>query len=307
MKQIYANVEENIKEFTNILDVLRWTATFFSHNDLYYGHGTDNSWDEAMNLVLSSLELPLDVDTNVLVAKLTPQEKSMLAERIKRRVNEKIPVAYIIKEAWFANYNFYVDERVIIPKSPIAELIEEEFRPWVEHESVENILDLCTGSGCIAIATALAFPDAEIDATDLSEEALEIAKINVERHGVDNVNLIKADVFNGVPKKKYDLIISNPPYVSAEEYADIPQEYTFEPKISLLAGQDGLDVVRKILNGAVDYLSETGVLIVEVGSSQYALEEAYPEVPFTWLHFDNGGEGVFMLNYEELREFAHKF
>ncbi|MFI4937043.1 MAG: 50S ribosomal protein L3 N(5)-glutamine methyltransferase [Candidatus Berkiellales bacterium] len=299
-------IAEAIEELTTIRDFIRWAFTHFNQEELVYGHGTDNAWDEAVNLVLTSLYLPPDVDPTVLGAKLTTAEKRTIAERIEKRVVNRIPVPYLVKEAWFAGLCFYVDERVLIPRSPIAELIEDEFSPWVEEGNVESLLDLCTGSGCIGISAALAFPDAQVDAVDLDPDALEVAKINVERFGLeDSVNLIQSDLFAALSGRLYDIIISNPPYVSKKEYALLAAEYSHEPEEALLCGDDPLAVVRRILANAAEYLNPNGLLIVEVGFSQELLEQTYPNVPFTWLQFERGGEGVFLLTREELRECQH--
>lgn len=300
------NPAEAIAEMQTIRDFIRWSVTQFNQADLVYGHGTENAWDEAVNLILTALHLPPDVDNNVLDARITTQERKKLAEFVSRRVDDRIPVPYLVKEAWFAGLNFFVDERVIIPRSPIAELIEEEFSPWIEEGSINSILDLCTGSGCIAISAAITFPNIIIDAVDISPQALEVAKINVERFGLDNVNLIQSDLFSALSGRKYDLIISNPPYVSKSEYDTLPREYHHEPKGALLCADDGLEVVRKILQEAASYLTQTGILIVEVGFSQDLLENEFPTLPFTWLQFEKGGEGVFLLTAEELREFSEK-
>lgn len=299
-------VSEAIEEMITVRDFIRWGVTHFNQAELVYGHGTENSWDEAVNLVLTSLHLPPDIDTNVLDSRLTQSEKETVANRIKSRVEDRIPVPYLVNEAWFAGLNFYVDQRVVIPRSPIAELLEDELSPWVEQTNVQNILDLCTGSGCIAISAAITFPQAKVDAVDLSPEALEVAKINVERFGLEeNVRLIQSDVFSKLKGKRYDIIISNPPYVSKAEYDALPAEYNHEPKMALESGNEGLDVVREILAHAEEHLTPTGLLIVEVGYSQDLLESYYPGVPFTWLQFERGGEGVFLLTAEELREYRN--
>lgn len=300
------DTKEAIEEMVTIRDFIRWAVTQFSQEELVYGHGTDNAWDEAVNLVLTSLHLPPDIDTNVLDAKLSYSEKSLIAQRIKKRVEERIPVPYLVNEAWFAGLNFYVDQRVIIPRSPIAELIEDEFSPWVEEANVHHILDLCTGSGCIAIAAAMAFPEANVDAVDIDEKALEVAQLNIERFGLEeSVKAIRSDLFENLQGKQYDIIVSNPPYVGQSEYNALPAEYNHEPQKALLCQQDGLEIVRRILAKAAEYLTSTGILVVEVGFSQELLETQYPDVPFTWLQFERGGEGVFLLTAEELRECQH--
>lgn len=300
------NTNEALEEMGTVRDFIRWAVTQFNQEELVYGHGTDNAWDEAVNLVLTSLQLPPDIDTNVLDAKLTLSEKRVLAERIKRRVEERIPVPYLVNEAWFAGLNFYVDQRVLIPRSPIAELVEDEFSPWVEEANVHHILDLCTGSGCIAIASAMAFPNAMVDAVDIDENALCVANINIERFGLEeNVKAIRSDLFAALAGKQYDIIVSNPPYVGHLEYSALPAEYAHEPEGALLCRQDGLEIVRRILANAANYLTPTGILVVEVGFGQELLEAQYPNVPFTWLQFERGGEGVFLLTAEELRECQH--
>jgi len=293
----------NLSELQTIRDFLRYATTRFNQAGLYFGHGTDNAWDEAAALILHTLHLPHDVSHQVLDARLISEEKSQITDLITKRVEKRIPIAYLIKEAWFSGLSFYVDERVLIPRSPIAELIEQHFQPWVKPERIHQILDLCTGSGCIAIALAHAFPDAQVDASDISDDALTVAKINLLRHSVeDQIHLHKADLFNGLPEKKYDLIVSNPPYVSSEEMDELPQEYRHEPALGLAAGTQGLDIVKRILMDAVNYIAPRGTLIVEVGNSEYALMDVYPDTPFTWLEFERGGGGVFLLTAEQLKE-----
>lgn len=290
-----------LPELQTIRDFLRYATTHFNQAGLYFGHGTENAWDEAAALIMHSLHLPHDISAQVLDARLTAAERSKLLELIDLRVTKRIPLAYLTHEAWFCGLSFYVDERVLVPRSPIAELIAKQFQPWVNPERIHRILDLCTGSGCIAIAMAHAFPDAIVDATDISDEALAVAKINVLRHNVeDNVHLHKADLFDGLPPQQYDLIVSNPPYVSQQEMIDLPDEYLHEPSLGLAAGQEGLDCVKRILIQAKSYLAPKGVLIVEVGNSEYALADAYPNLPFTWLDFEHGGGGVFVLTAEQL-------
>jgi ribosomal protein L3 glutamine methyltransferase len=291
-----------ISDLHTIRDYIRWAVSRFNEKGLHFGHGTDSAWDEAVALILHSLYLPHDVNPAILDANLTKIEKETLFKLIQRRVNERVPVPYLTNEAWFAEMPFYVDERVLIPRSPIAELIANQFQPWIDPCSVQSILDLCTGSGCIAIACAKTFPEAEVDATDISTDALAVAKINVLRHEVDEqVQLYQGDLFAGLPAgKTYDVIVSNPPYVDAADMASLPQEFLHEPKLGLAAGPEGLDVVLRILETAPDYLNPQGILIVEVGNSEFALTERFPEIPFTWLEFENGGGGVFMLTAKQL-------
>jgi ribosomal protein L3 glutamine methyltransferase len=292
-----------LTELKTIRDMLRWAVSRFTEAGLWYGHGTETAWDEAFALILPSLHLSHDINPSMLDARLTSDERLHLQNQITRRINERIPVPYLTHEAWFAGLPFFVDERVLIPRSPIAELIANEFQPWLSAASLHNILDLCTGSACIAIACAKAFPHVQIDASDISADALAVAKINVLRHGVeDQIELYQSDLFQQLPQKKYDLIISNPPYVDAEDMADLPKEYLHEPQLGLAAGDLGIDVVLNILRHAAAFLSANGILIVEVGNSEYALAEHYPQIPFTWLEFENGGGGVFMLTAQQLLE-----
>ncbi len=289
-----------MNELYTIRDFIRWAVSQFNEANLYYGHGTETAWDEAIALILHTIHLPHDINPMVLDARLTQSERKLLLSVIEKRVRERIPVPYITHEAWFAGLPFYVDERVLIPRSPMAELIENHFQPWAEH-SIENILDLCTGSGCIAIACAKAFPDALVDATDISADAIEVANMNILRHEcADQVQVYKADLFDGLPAKKYDLIISNPPYVDAEDMAALPQEFRHEPTLALAAGNDGLDIVKRILSDAKKYLTPDGLLVVEVGNSEVALTEKFSDIPFMWLEFQRGGGGVFLLTYEQL-------
>ena len=292
-----------LSELQTIRDFIRYATSRFNQAGLYFGHGTDNAWDEAVALVLHTLHLPHDINPLVLDAHLITEERSHLLQLIQRRVEKRVPLAYLTNEAWFSGLSFYVDERVLIPRSPIAELIEQHFQPWVKPDKIHQILDLCTGSSCIAIALAKAFPDAEVDASDISAEALAVAKINVLRHNVeDQVHLHQSDLFSNLSHKKYDLIVSNPPYVSQQEMLELPDEYRHEPTLGLEAGQLGLDFANRILDEAAGYLAPNGVLIVEVGNSEFALANAYTHTPFTWLEFERGGGGVFLLTAEQLHE-----
>ncbi len=290
-------------ELQTIRDYIRYAVSRFSEAGLYYGHGTENAWDEAVALVLHSLHLVHDVNPAVLDARLTKAECEVLSTLIEKRVTDRIPVPYLTHEAHFAGHSFYVDERVIIPRSSFAELIENHFEPWVDPENVHSILDLCTGSGCIAIACALAFPDAIVDASDISKDALAVAKKNILRHQVDDqVTLHQSDLFKSLPAKKYDLIVSNPPYVSLDEMEALPKEYLHEPSLALASGKEGLDCTVKILKKAAEYLTPNGVLIVEVGNSEEALAEKYPNIPFTWLEFQHSEGGVFVLTQDQLKQ-----
>ncbi|WP_028117492.1 50S ribosomal protein L3 N(5)-glutamine methyltransferase [Ferrimonas senticii] len=299
MEKIF--IDEAVNELHTIDDMLRWCVSRFNAAGVYFGHGTDNSWDEAVALVMNTLHLPLELGNQVRNARLTATEKHRIIELALRRVRERVPVPYLTNCAYFAGYEFFVDERVLVPRSPFAELINNEFKPWMYQKTVHNVLDLCTGSGCIAIACAHLFEDAQVDAVDISPEALEVAQINIEQHGLlDRVYPIQSDGFSVLKGQKYDLIVSNPPYVDAEDIADMPEEFHHEPELGLASGNDGLDLTRHILAHAADHLTDDGVLFVEVGNSWVALQQQFPEVPFTWLEFEFGGDGVFTLTRDQL-------
>jgi ribosomal protein L3 glutamine methyltransferase len=287
-------------DLSSIFDFIRWAFTCFENAKLFYGHGTDNAYDEATSLIFDSLNLPSDTPENLLNAKLIASEKKILCERIAKRINEKTPVAYLTNKAFFCGSEYFVDERVLIPRSPIGELIENHFEPWVEYQQVQNILDLCTGSGCIAIACAQYFPDAIVDAGDISSDCIDVAEINRVRLEVDNAAFYQSDLFQNIPKKKYDIIVSNPPYVDEEDFDEIPEEFLAEPKLGLTSGKDGLLLTKEILKQASEYLNDDGILIVEVGNSAQSLEEQFTNIPFTWLEFERGGLGVFLLTKEQL-------
>ena len=303
-----AHERETIDVLQTIADFVRWGASRFNEAGLTYGHGTDNAVDEALFLVLHTLSLRPGLAPELLRGRLTMAERRQLFDVLRRRVEERLPASYLTHEAWFAGLDFYVDERVLVPRSPIAELIEDRFSPWVDAECVEAVLDLCTGSGCIAIACAYAFPAASVDAADLSDDALAVANINIERHQLEGrVVAIQSDLFSNLAGRRYDLIVSNPPYVDAGDMAALTPEFKHEPALGLAAGEDGLDLVVQMLAQAESHLTEHGTLVVEVGNSDEALVQRYPEVPFIWLEFERGGHGVFLLHAETLREYGDLF
>jgi len=283
--------------------LIDWASKQFESSNLYYGHGTDNAYDEAVFMVLRSLDIPFDVADKLLNQPLDASAIDKVVALINERIRTRKPAAYLLNEAWFAGLPFFVNEHVLVPRSPFAELIAEQFSPWCDADNVKSILDIGTGSGCIAIASALAFPDAKVDAVDISADALAVARRNIERHELQQrVTLFQSDLFDEIKDRQYDLIIANPPYVDDEEMAALPAEYQHEPLLGLHAGPDGLDIVKRILESAADHLTERGVIAVEVGNSQHALSEQYPDVPFLWLEFEHGGEGVFLLTREELQQ-----
>lgn len=291
-----------LRELSTIRDFIRLAVSQFVQAQIYFGHGTDNAWDEAVYLILHTLHLPQNIDQTMLDAKLITSEKQAVLKIINRRIKERIPVAYLTREAWFAGLSFYVDERVLIPRSPMAELIQKQFAPWVNVEKVKRILDIGTGSGCIAIACACAFPNATIDAIDISKAALKVAAINCAKHGcTKQVRLLQSDLFSTLKNTTYDIIISNPPYVSRAEMRVLPKEYLYEPGSALLAGKNGDEVVEKILKEAPKHLSPDGVLVVEVGNSEPVVLQKYPHLPFTWLEFEKGEAEVFLLTADQLK------
>ena len=288
-------------------DWILWGSDRLEQAGLHFGHGTDNALDEAAALVLFALQLPHDAPQAALERRLDAAEQRRVHDLLTRRIVERAPTGYLTGEAWFAGLRFVVDPRVLVPRSPIAELIERGFAPWVDPRGVHRLLDLCTGSGCIAIASALALPDAEVHATDLSGDALAVAAINRSLHGLDDrLELHHGDLWAGVPGE-FDLIIANPPYVDAAEMAVLPPEHRHEPALGLAAGADGLDLARRILREAPAHLADGGVLFCEVGASAAALEVRYPRVPFTWLEFERGGDGVFFLTRQALLANAAAF
>lgn len=284
---------------TTVADLIRQGAEAFERAGLAYGHGMDNAVDEAAALVFHVLGLDHELAAEAYGRRPAGDEVRRVHDAFAARIERRVPAAYLMGRMWFAGLEFEVDERVIVPRSPFAELIGAEFRPWVDPSRVRRILDIGTGSGCIAIACAKAFPAAAVDAVDISPHALEVAGRNVARHGVEaQVTLLQGDVFEPVPARRYDLIVANPPYVSDGEMQALPREYLHEPDLALRAGRDGLDVVRRILAGAQQHLAPGGALFVEVGNSDERVQEAFPQLPFVWLEFEHGGGGVFMLRGE---------
>ncbi|MFP5417660.1 MAG: 50S ribosomal protein L3 N(5)-glutamine methyltransferase [Gammaproteobacteria bacterium] len=293
---------DDTESLITVRDWLRFAVSRFNEAKLCFGHGSDNAFDEAAYLILHTLHLPLDRLDPFLDASLTHGESEQVQAVIERRVKERLPAAYLTREAWLSGHRFYVDERVIVPRSHIAELLSDQLAPWVETpDEVGSVLDLCTGSGCLAILAALAFPQASVDAADLSNDALAVAARNITDYGLDErVQRIASDMFGALAGRSYDVIISNPPYVNAESVAALPQEYLAEPAMALGSGEDGLDATRVILSHARAHLNPGGLLVVEIGHNRHALEAACPELPFTWLETESGGEFVFMLKREDL-------
>ena len=321
------HLQEAAENLSTIRDFIRFGVSALRQYDAHLGQGTEDFFAESSALVLQTLALDWNANPEILDAKLLPSEKAEFISLLERRINEKVPTSYLLNLAYFCGKPFYVDERVLIPRSPIAELINQRFAPYCldEHgqmrEALNNlpendqpqtprrILDMCTGSGCIAIALAYAFPESEVDATDISKEALEVASINAEHHNMQyQVALMESDLFAKIPaENQYDLIVSNPPYVDAEDMADLPAEFLHEPELALAAGQDGLDLVRKMLAQAADYLTEDGLIVIEVGNSEWAMKQNFNTVDFHWLTFQNGGSGIFALTAEQCRKYRDLF
>ncbi len=292
---------DSMKNGDTLQQALEYAEHAFEQAGLYYGHGTDNAWDEAVWLTFHTLAIPYDSDRSVLSRELTVAEKTALENLYQQRITSRKPAAYLLQEAWFCGLPFYVDERVIVPRSPIAELIEEYFHPWFSADKVPHILDLCCGSACIAIACAHAFPEAPIDAVDIDEAVLAVAAINVEKHGLqEQVTLIQSDLFAAISDRKYDIIVANPPYVDAEDIADLPEEFHHEPRLALASGDDGLDCAKQIIAQAKQHLTDDGILILEVGNSALALEQQFPCLPLIWLEFARGGHGVALIYARDL-------
>lgn len=302
------SIEQAVNDLSTIRDFIRWGWSRFNEAEIFFGHGTDNALDESAYLVLHSLHLPPQVGEAYLDTRLSEAERRSVAKILMRRIEERLPAPYLTHEAWYGGMPFYVDERVLIPRSPIIELIEAQFEPWVQPDNVGAVLDLCTGSGCIAIACAAAFPEAVVDGADISADALDVARINVERYGMqEQVRLVQSDLFESLKGNRYDIIVSNPPYVDEQDMMSLQPEFCHEPELALAAGKDGLDLVFKLLYEAMYHLEPNGILVVEVGNSREALEKLLPEVQFLWLEFERGGEGVFLLTAEQVREHHELF
>ncbi len=294
--------EQAQSELLTLRDLMRFAVSRLNEAEVFFGHGTDNAWDEAAYLLLHSLHLPIDKLDPYMDARLTSGERAAALELIGRRITERLPASYLTHEAWLGDYRFYVDERVIVPRSHIAELLREQLSPWVDDPwAIRHVLDMCTGSGCLAILAAEAFPEATVDGVDLSPDALAVAERNVKDYALEErVRLIQSDAFSAIPREKYDLIISNPPYVNAESMASLPDEYRREPEMALASGEDGLDFVRVLLREAPLHLTADGVLVVEIGHNKDELERAFPRLSFVWLDTSAGDRFVFMLRRKDL-------
>ena len=304
---LFVDIESDLQ---SMLDWTRFATTQMNQADLYFGHGTENAWDEAVVLVSHCLALPSDLAQKtsdaLFQSRLTSVEKAHIYELLEQRIASREPLPYLTNQAWFCGLPFYTDQRVLIPRSPIAELIQDKFGAWLSTPP-QLIMDLCTGGGCIAIAMAYAFPDAQIDALDISEDALAVANENIMAHGLEErVFAIQSDVYSGVKGQKYDLIVANPPYVDAEDMSDLPQEFLHEPALALAAGEDGLDIVERILHQATDHLTPQGWLFVEVGNSLVHMEQRFPGLEVEWVEFTNGGDGVFAIQYETIHAYFQK-
>lgn len=296
-----SDVDSLKAELETLGDCLRWAQTCFERAELYYGHGTDNAWDEALHLIFGSLKLSLDADPGLLDCRLSDSEKDTVIQQVGRRIDERLPVPYLTGRAWFAGLEFRVDRRAIIPRSPIAELIEHDFAPWYTGPELARVLDLCCGNGCIGLATAAWMPSVQVDLADIDASALQLARENAEAlQLLDRVSVIQSDLFEALRGRQYDLIVTNPPYVDDGDLATMPPEYRHEPSLALGSGADGLDAIREILSKAVHFLSPEGLLVAEVGNSWEALEAAFPRLPFTWIELERGGHGVFVLTAQEL-------
>jgi ribosomal protein L3 glutamine methyltransferase len=292
-----------VEELTTIRDWIRYAVSQFEASDIFYGHGTDNSYDEAVWLIMSGLHLPTETLGNFLDASITKQERKHLASLIDQRVTKHTPTAYLVREAWLHDFKFYVDERVIVPRSFIAELLlDGSLSPWIEFpEMVESAADICTGSGCLGVLLAHTFPNADVDVVDISPDAIAVSNINIANYGLEaQVTAIQSDMFSALTGKTYDVIISNPPYVDAPSMAQLPEEYRHEPQLALGSGIAGLDHTHTLLSEAANYLNDNGVLIVEIGHNRDALHDAYPDLPFTWLDTSGGNQFVFIITKQDL-------
>jgi ribosomal protein L3 glutamine methyltransferase len=302
------NIRSTTETPATVADWIRWTERELDGADVYFGHGTDNALDEAAWLVGGALQLSPDELDAKLDETPTPAQAAAIRTLLERRVSTRLPTAYLLNQAWFAGLPFYVDERVLVPRSLTAEFIHDQFAPWIEAGRVQRILDLCTGSGCMAIACAYAFPQATVDAADISEPALAVAAINVQHHRLqDRVRLVQSDLYRALAGERYDVIVTNPPYVGSTEMNDLPAEYRHEPGIALASGDDGLDAIIGILAGAAAHLRPGGILVAEVGNSHEPLQQAFPDVPFVWLTTETGDESVFLLTAAELATHAKLF
>ncbi len=297
------SIPQSLQVLTTIRDFIRWGTSEFLRNELTFGHGFASAFDEARYLSLHALALPYDWPDDYLDTVLTPPEREQVIDILRLRVNSRQPAAYITRESWFCGLKFYVDERVLVPRSPIAELVSEKFEPWVDSSRVHRILDLCSGSGCIAIAAKYHFPDAEVFASDVSLDALEVTRTNLELHHlVEAVTLYESDLFDSIPVQQFDVIVCNPPYVDAADMAQLSDEFRYEPEIGLAAGNDGLLLVDRILARAGEFLSDHGALFVEVGNTRGAMERKFDFLPMTWVEFEFGGGGVCCIGAQDLKQ-----
>ena len=295
------NHDEITSQLTTVRDYARWSMGRFTESKIFYGHGTNNAWDEALTLIFHLLHLPPEANQHVLDATLTIAERQLILRVVETRCLDRIPLPYLTNEAWFTGMPFIVDERVLIPRSPIGELIEAGFSPWAP-PTINKVLDLCAGSGCIGLS-CVEHLDVDTDLLDFSADALAVAAKNIAKHDMaDSARLIQSDLFAQV-SDQYDVIVSNPPYVDAGDLDSMPAEFSHEPRIALAAGEDGLDLAHKILAEASEYLTDNGILVMEVGNSWVSLEQAYPSVPFTWVEFERGGHGVCVFNRQELIQY----
>ncbi len=301
-------VKQLKQELATVGDYVRWAQTCFEQTQIHYGHGTDNPWDEALHLVFGSLQLSLGSDPSVLDCLLRDSEKQHLIEQVQRRLDDRVPVPYLTGRAWFAGLEFVIDRRAIIPRSPIAELIEREFSPWYAGQRIRRVLDLCCGSGCMGLAVAKWLPDTKVDLLDIDTAALELARENAALLNLEGrVRVLQSDFYEGVRGSQYDLILTNPPYVGSKDLQMMPPEYWHEPELALGSGPDGLSAIKLILSQAIHFLSPDGLLVAEVGNSWENLESAYPRVPFTWIELERGGHGVFVLTAQELAYCGESF